>query len=383
MMGSHQQNVRQLFKSTEPLFQRQDVTLRLRQWALPTIMEMANQQGILIDPKKFLILWAAYGGMPHHWHRYCTSKKYSHLHEMSDIKEWRSAFLTAEKITLESNSEERFDTKAYMELPDIQRGILLHIGRNKPQGDQLRGFSSNLRDKATLGRALDQLLDLELIDIKTPFYADGPERWCISDNNALFQIMVFREIIKLKGATKRDENPTPPDMDTLVRRMETLEGGVMERMAETWLKTQDNVIWCNSNIWRSVTKENEKGERVTLNLEIDVMASNKGQNLPMFWLGSAKRDPERHRPQQVIKDQDLFLQELGDGEAGIRLREKSVRRRFLFSPFFTPEHRVQYESDGFKTIDIHDMARSFDIKPAPVVRHEYVAPEPYDTPEPF
>ncbi len=383
MMGSHQQNVRKLFGSTEPLYQRADIAIRLYQWTLPTVMEMANKQGLLAEPKKFLTLWTAYGGMPRHWHRYYTGKSHIHLHDIRDINEWRHSLLEIERDILKRDMEERFDTKAYIELPEIHREILLHIGRNKPNGDNLTGLSSIFKNKETRDRALIQMTNsLELIEGNSPFYTEGPIRWRIVDNNTLFQILVFREIVAPKPGTKEEMEPIP-DIEVLISRMETLEGGALERMAATWLDAQENVLWSNSNVWRSIKKKNEKGEQITLNMEIDVMASNKKHVPPMVWLGSSKRNPERHNAQKVIAEQDLFLNELGDGEDAKRLREKSVRRRILFSTQFTPEQRIELSGDGFKVIDIHDMARSFDIDPVPVPKPKPAAPEPSYSPEPF
>ncbi len=384
MMGSHQQKVLKLFQMTAPLYQRDDRALRLSQWNLSTVMEMANQQGVLSDPKRFLTLWTAYGGIPRHWNRYCTHRSYSHLYDIKDIKEWRHAFIATELNLLKGNQEERFDTKAYIELPEVQREILLQIGQNKPKGDQLDGLNKKLYDKDTREKALIQLMNhLELVDMSAPFYDKGSVRWRIVDNNTLFQISVFGEIVVQKPETRRNEMELVLDQGLLARRMETLEGGVLERMAETWLATQENVTWCKSGVWRSVKKKNENGKVTTLDLEIDVMASNKKHVPPLVWLGSAKRNPERHNSQKVIDEQDLFLDELGKSEAGTRLREKSIRRRMLFSPSFFPEQRAKFTADGFKVVDIHDMARSFDIEPVPAPRPKPDEPDPFDSPSPF
>ena len=92
MMGSHQQKFDAMWESTAPLFQRNDGYIRLHQWKLSTVMEMAAEQGILESPGRFLALWTAFGGMPRNWERYCIGQRYAHLHDIEDQKAWRKAF---------------------------------------------------------------------------------------------------------------------------------------------------------------------------------------------------------------------------------------------------------------------------------------------------
>ena len=91
-MGSHQQKFDAMWESTAPLFQRNDGYIRLHQWKLSTVMEMAAEQGILESPGRFLALWTAFGGMPRNWERYCIGQRYAHLHDIEDQKAWRKAF---------------------------------------------------------------------------------------------------------------------------------------------------------------------------------------------------------------------------------------------------------------------------------------------------
>ena len=63
-MVSHQQQVLDMFRSTEPLHQRASMIAGLRQWRVQTVLEMAAEQGFLQRPGRFLTLWCAFGGVP-------------------------------------------------------------------------------------------------------------------------------------------------------------------------------------------------------------------------------------------------------------------------------------------------------------------------------
>ena len=195
-------------------------------------MDMATDQGLLARPSKFLTLWTAYGGMPSHWQRYCTSDDYSHLHIIENMNEWRQAFLDIERDNLVSVKGERFDDRAFIELQDIHRRILLwvaehHFVKGARVGDIARAPRfQNAEDQKELGDAhaiREKMLffceRLNLMELKKSLDGRDVDRWQITDNNTLFQLHVFKEILAspksntaedvAKLTSMRQGKPTP------------------------------------------------------------------------------------------------------------------------------------------------------------------------------
>ncbi len=368
MMGSHQQQVLRMFRSDQPLYQRA-LPVQLGQWRLPTVMEMAAEQGILADPHRFLTLWCAYGGMPRNWKRYCTDRDYSHLHGIKDTAEWRQAFLTAEAQTL-LDAEERFDGRSFIELAGKERDVLLWIGRNARRGIRHNRLADAVKaTRAEMEQAYHVLRNhLQLVEDTGPWMTKAMPRWRITDNNTLFRINVFPELV-VKGARRKglDVDIARAINDQRLFRLQELEGLALERLTADWLVEQDDITWSHAGVWRP-----------DMEGDIDALAVNDPNTvhipdewIPRVWLASAKRDAARHQPTEVADHQDRFLAALGNSDEAVRMRERE-RHRLLVSPEFSDEQRERHAQAGFACMDIHDMARSCGIKP-----------EPYSSPSPF
>ena len=393
IMGSHQQNIDALFKSNAELYQRDDNHVRLHQWTLPIIMAMAAEQGILANPGRFLTLWTAYGGMPRNWERYCVSERYAHLQEIEDQNAWRKAFLSVEHEVLQGPME-RFDDRAFIELDEQHRNLLLWIGRGPAKGRYLPEAPRLLGTEAEKQKSVHVLSRWhELLKSKAPVMTRNFPRWVMADNNTRMQIKVFRELVSLPRVKETDHPGNQSGWDAAVwsdgelednlqqgagvlnhrevKRMETLEGQTLENLAAEWLSHQKDVAWCRSAAYR----QDVEGD-------IDVMATSSFKQDPVrVWMGSAKRNSEEHKPMDVHYHQDRFLQALGNSKDARRL-QGATKIRQLFSPSFTAEERQTFSQAGFEAIDIHDMARGFGIEPIPVIKSDYTAEEDIDHPPP-
>ncbi len=142
LMGSHQQQVLDMFRSTEPLHQRADGFVRLRQWKMQMVFEMASEQGLLQRPGRFLTLWCAFGGVPRNWERFAILPP-GNLADMGAWKSddaWRMAFLDWHREMLADSPRERFDSKAFIELAEPTRDALLWLARSHPRGTVFSRF---------------------------------------------------------------------------------------------------------------------------------------------------------------------------------------------------------------------------------------------------
>jgi len=206
IMGSHQQKIDDQFKSNAALYQRDDNHVRLQHWTLPITMAMAAEQGILADPGKFLTLWTAYGGMSRNWERYCIGPRYTHLHGINDEISWRKAFLAVEHEVLKGPME-RFDDRAFIELDEQHRDLLLWIGRGPVKGQYLHEAPKQLRTGAEKQKSVHVLSRWhELLKTKAPVMTRNFPRWVMADNNTRMQINVFRELVS-SPRTKETDHP--------------------------------------------------------------------------------------------------------------------------------------------------------------------------------
>ena len=365
LMGSHQQKIDELFTSSAPLYQRVDSYVHLSPWKLPTVMEMAFDQGILFHPGKFLTLWTAYGGMPYNWERYCTDSRYEHLHSIADETEWRKSFLEVEGAFL-TEPGERFDARAFIEINPSVRDILLWFGRAKPQGAQLSELPRELGTESFKLEAVELLrLNLALMDRYGPLLKTDDARWRITDQYTLFQVCVFRELMAGKGDQVRDRLTGNPELE----RLNSLEGHGMETLAEAFLAEQEGVSWHQTNVWHpAVAKEGD----------IDIMAADTDSKPIRVWLGEAKRNARQLNPTRIRAFQDRFLSVLGDDREARDIREGNLQR-ILFAPVFSRKDHQHFASHGFQAMDIHGMARSFGLDPAPEFDEE---PEATNSDEP-
>ncbi len=362
LMGSHQQKIDRMFAVDAPLHGSIDETLLLRPWCLKTTMTMAAEQGILATPNRFLTLWTAYGGMPRNWRRYCMDKRYTSLKRIEDDKEWHQAWLEVEATVLTTDRRERWDAKAWVELPTAQRDMLAWIGHNQPRGVTLKQIPNEFGSYAEKLEIMNHLRTWRLVDLNPALGEQAPAKWYITDPITLFQTNIFRDMGQIKddhqvasvagtALDKREE-------ELYHARMETLEGETLELLANDWLAVQKGVTW------HTVRAHHKHFEG-----DIDAMATSMGDGPKIVWLGSCKRSAESHDPVQTRTKQDTFMKHLiasavKEKEESGELLKGAQLKRILFSPTFSPAFRTVYGKEDFITIDIQDMAESFNLDPS-------------------
>ena len=349
MMGSHQQQVQEMFTCKKPLHGRAGRIVQLMQWPPPTLFEMAREQGFLQYPGRLLTLWTAFGGVPGNWERFAREEA-DNLARMGDWDNddaWREAFLGWHRQLL-ADPEERFDSKAYVELAEPAREALLALAQN-PDGMTLSEFPPGPGGKPDDGlpKLLIKLRDhLGMVENHDPFMSEAMLKWRIADNSTLCQLHVHPELFQ----EERSGRVTPPDPSrrTPLERLETLEGHALERMAAACLGGQPGVTWSEHAVWRN----RRDGTSMP---DIDVMGFRGWWTEPdaVLMMGSCKRRARTHTARKVDEQFESFLAEVADDDTDFRLM---AREKLLISPEFTSDQRQHYARDGFEAVGIQDMA---------------------------
>ena len=160
---------------------------------------MASEQGFLDYPGRFLTLWKAFA----------ADRRSSHVRNMAawqNDTEWRLAFIDWYQQRLESDTRERFDSKAFVELAPAQREVLLWLGHNHPRGTTWSRMEDAMtrRGHADGAQSVDLLIDhLELVEHYGPFEVKGEGRLRQANNNTPFQVSVFPELFSGGSRKKR------------------------------------------------------------------------------------------------------------------------------------------------------------------------------------
>jgi len=386
LTGSHQQRMAHMLSETAPLFGRVEPALVLKQWPVSETLEMAAEQGFLARPARFLSLWTAYGGVPRHWQEFAGNRKgqMDRFLGTKGDREWRAGFIEDERLRLRVQ-EERYDWKAYMSVePGLHRTLRM-LAESPQRGMTARAVAEGFRDEGK--RAADedgrmQLEDdggtpvgetevdlvgdrmrmmqhlLELVSDSLDFLDfTVPERWKVHDLNTRFQLHVFPEVFSGKRASveARRSRMGPgfvPD------RLELLEGLAFERFCAEWTEARLGAVWSEDGAARCGLPD------------VDVLAEIPGgAKAATLFMGSCKRNPDRHDPVAAKKVFNGFLDSLKRNPEGGWERKKAddilgmERRRAAFSPVMTGRARKRMQADGFACFDIRSMARELGIDP--------------------
>ncbi len=369
VLGSHQQQLLEMFASDQPLHQRITAGIALKAWRVPTVLEMACEQGLLSFPGRFLTLWTAFGGIPRAWEDFIADEDETRLPDMtrwSSDQVWRAAFISHQEALLERSSDERFDDKATIELSNPQRAILMHLGQRKPRGDiydRVRAaLGETIEGEGMNRRAFEAGLHLlirhlDLIEVLAPFDGDGTPRLQLVDNPTLFQLHVFPE---LWSGYERVKSVHSPNLSTRrMARLETLEGQALERLTEGALKAIRPDDWILRNAWNQCPNGRE--------VDLLAIAEDTTRSRAQVTIASCKRNANRHlRGAEALDDTSVaFLAQARAGRRDLGLPERPDET-LLVSPEFTPEAREQMIARGRRTLDIRGMARLCGIPlPAP------------------
>jgi len=404
MMGSHQQRMIELFSDDGPLYGRAQPLVKLGQWTVRTVMEMAAEHGLLSRPGRFHTLWSAYGGVPLYWQRFVAGDDISRIrdyHAVEDDDDWRRRFLKAE-LRLLHNSSERFDSRAIVTLaPDLRRVVYM-LGRRPGRGMTAAEIVEAVRHEVMrTGRALEpgdihvgQIEDglwtlrkhLQLVVPDNPILDASPRKWRIFDLNSLFQLRVFPELFNPEKEPGEyidgETDEAVVDMDMAMERLREMEGHTLERFAANWIKGKPDSRWCRH------------AAQLGPDPDVDVLAvMEDAERDPVALLGACKRNPKSHRPGKVLRDFERFLDMIGrvDDETKKRCRwptgemtitgpdgeeltgawpgvwhgkrpGKSYRRHLAISPEIPEAERMRLTVAGFECHDIVDMARDYGIR---------------------
>ena len=379
VMGSHQQRFDAMFRDDQALHQRFYALAALRQWRVSTVLGMADGQGFLRNPGRFLTLWTAFGGIPRNWHEFAANDlKAAKLRDFAawpDDGSWRRAFLDWQRLRLEESPRERFDDRSHIELAEPHREVLLWLALNAPRGATVREFPAELRRpdrNPPLRKSLEVLSShLELVEQTGEFYGGNEGRWSVADNNTVFQISVFPELFgsgpvrgQALGAGESGTQGRP------VGRLETLEGLALERLAADWLGGLPGMVNSLQGVWRHRSNPpvaHPDGTPLPPLADIDVLGlqGELSDPDPVLFVGGCKRNPRRHDPARLDRQADELLADLGRGGDAERIR--GMRRQWLLvSPEFAAEHRRRFGVSGHVCVDIPGMrlmAKELELRP--------------------
>lgn len=373
MTGSHQQQLLYMFRSDQPLFQRFTGSIWLAPWPVGTVLKMAAEQGFLRHPGRFLTLWTAYGGVPRHWHRFAADDRFARLREFDpwpDDAAWHRAFIDLERKVLE-DPEERFGSRAFVELAPQQREVLLWLAHNQPGGATLEEVEAGLgrRGDPTVLESLQLLQDhLRLVQLKGQFLVKETGRWRIIDNNTMFQLSVHPGIFDGRASALADSGSVA-EFDRRRTALAENGGPALERFAAACFGEMPGITWSEDGLWRQRRTSpftDPSGRPLPPLADIDMMV-RRGQwsdPEPVFILAGCKRNSRRHEPAQLDAQFREFLDDLGLGADASRIRALP-KERYLISPEFTDGQRRRAAEAGFKCLGIRDLARKIGIEPGP------------------
>ena len=373
--GSHQQNILAMFRSDAPLYQRFYNKIKLSPLSVRSLLEMADDHGWLANPMRYLTLWTAFGGIPRNWERFAEPENaVGFFDQWSDDDAWRTAFVKHEFSRVINDDEERFDSKAFVELAAIPRELLVWMADNRPNGEEetkirqsifgsaprptnINEWEANVDTDRKWAWALHVLDNhLNMIESYKPYGGSSkPRSWRIRDNTTLFQLAVLGLSRIARDQEVSSEEPLA--LPLALEKLRQIEGFAFERLVAGWFRGFENVIRCTHGAY---------GEKLR---DMDILATLGSDGISKTVVfGGCKRSSHRHRLWQTHKDIEAFR------EMAAKSRElPSDERRFLFSPEFTAEQREKLKIGGFETADIRYMADHSAASPFP---------EPTPAPEP-
>ena len=371
--GSHQQNmIRLLGDPREPLYDRFTKGIHLRQLRAPPLLQMASDNGWLHDPRQFLTLYSAYGGVPGLWVKYQEAEEDNPELKIQDYDSWRSRFLRYESLRPLKDEREGYGYKGYVELEKNAERVLMLMSR-KPKGiprteifnlARPANFSNdNEFAKALWSETMERtlkVLESHLQFIKGIKLFDGgelaPQNYHIVDNDTRHQLLVKRleltaediDRIPLGGLAER------------LKETEQYEGLDLERLASEYLGDL-----CPNGI--SNYHVQPPGDGPDLDVLVKILHERKKRDVSVI-MGSCKRSSKRH-----VKDSkspktefEPFLKRIYDDLGQTR---PSSFHYVLIAPEFTPEQHARLKKRGFVTMDLPSMAKSLSLDPIPVTNN--------------
>ena len=356
--GSHQQNILAMLRSDAPLYQRFDDVITLPPLSVRSLLEMADDHGWLKYPKRYLTLWTAFGGIPRNWKRFASPENaLGNFREWTNDDAWRTAFLRQEFSRVIGDNEERFDSKAFVELADLPRELLVWMANHRPNGEEetkirqsilgtprrptdIDEWKANANTKREWEWALNVLC--HHLDMIEPYRSYGerskPRSWRIHDNTTLFQLAVLG--LSRTGREYEVTSEKHLDLPSALEKLEQIEGYALKRFVAGWFDGFENVIRCTHGAYGGNLRD------------MDFLATLGSDGISeTVVFGGCKHSSHKHRLGQTRKDIEAFKKVAAESS-----ELPSNERRFLFSPEFTSEQREKLKTGGFETADFRYMA---------------------------
>ncbi len=215
----------EMFRDDQPLYGRTDEGIRLRQWSLKSVLEMAGEQGFLHTPRKLLTMYTGFGSMPGAWETFVTGNSPERdLGAWSDDGAWRREFNVATMRSMEEEPMDRWDHARFIEVSPESRAVIGEIASSTDgrTAAQIRGqLGMTSEDLRRLRKTLE-----EYLEFVTPSwnFMGSEARWHLSDNSALFQLRVL-------GDVPYPARARPGAAARLERRLESIEEPAFKRTA--------------------------------------------------------------------------------------------------------------------------------------------------------
>ena len=365
--GSHQQNILAMLRSDAPLYQRFEDVITLPPLSVRNLLEMADDHGWLKYPKRFLTLWTAFGGIPRNWERFANPKNaLGNFREWTNDDAWRTAFVKHELSRVIRKNEERYDSKAFVDLAALPRELLVWMANHRPNGEEetkirqsILGYPPRPTDideweaNANTNRAWEWALHvlyshLDMIEPYQPYGECSKTRsWRIRDNTTLFQLAVLG--LNRAGREHEVTSEKHLDLPSALEKLEQIEEYAFERFVAGWFHGFENVIRCTHGAYGGNLRD------------MDILATLGSDGISKTVVfGGCKRSSHKHRLWQTHKDIEAFKKMAAESS-----ELPSDERRFLFSPEFTAEQREKLKIGGFETADIRYMADHTAASPFP------------------
>jgi len=356
--GSHQQKMIRLLANAQEQLYGRFMEIRMKQLTSPVLLEMAAEQGWLGDPRQFLSLYAAYGGVPGLWHQYFLyqlDRPEFQIGSKNPYESWLERFWQYESNRPVERLQDRYDYKGMIELnPTADR--ILQLISNKPRGtprEEIFDLGILPVDQSVLNNSEDKawnthlLRNLALLEDHVKMikgirhFKDArittPTKYRISDNDTRHQLLVKR--IGL--------------FSNIVQQTQKNEGDDLERIAAEYLGSLEKSVIGKYQVHANYGVQLKNGPELDVLIWRDVLAKDAEDTLIM---GSCKRFSKQHinksrSPEQVFGP---FLDKLYEEK---KKPQPNNIRFVLVSPVFTPEQHEILQKRGFETIDLFHMAK--------------------------
>lgn len=370
--GSHQQNMLRILKNNkEPLYDRFLTEHRLIQLKAPALLEMAAEQGWLRDPRQFLTLYSAYGGVPGLWSKYHEDSnlnpnlQYKPNDSGNSLAHWQARFWQYESLRPLHNVRDSYNFKGMVEQNSTTERILRLIATH-PEGYRRSNVlnlnpppkpspeEAKLPWRTVLENSIEILEDhLQMIRLISNFKGKktNVNKYRINDNDVRHQLLIKKRQLSVEEIGSMDPIDLMHELFTTEQ-----EGHDLEKIAMEYL------------VHRAKYSIGEYNVQLPNNgPEIDVLVwpvgRRQSQIQPLI-MGSCKRDADElvkqsYSPERVFGP---FLQTHFDNQ---NLPRPKLIRYMVIAPHLSTEQHQTLERRGFEPLDLRKMADELGLDPRP------------------